>query len=461
MLDTMTIYSEGVNCMDDALEIVWKEFKSHCIRTISEKDDAIETYLETCLPVSLNDGVLVLDVPTIFGKEQIKSRFLDTMKELFIETGFGTDIVIRVTDIAKSGRDTEKRSKDTAFPTLRVTISKNGLNPNYLFSSFVVGKSNRLPHAASLAVAESPGTAYNPLFIWGGVGLGKTHLMHAIGNHIEHSRPDANILYASAEKFTNDLISSIKNNTNNEFRDKYRSLDVLLIDDIQFISDKVGTQEEFFHTFNALHNAKKQVVISSDRPPKEIQGVEDRLVSRFEWGLVTDIQKPDLETRVAILQKKIEMKGYKIPQEIAIFIAENIPSNIRELEGALNRISAFSELNGEPITLENVSLWLKDLIKENRPGPVSIDVIQNAVAESFGFSIEDLLSQNRTADLALARQVAMYLARSKTGESLQQISRSFNKKDHTTVIHACKKVEDLIATDYRLRSIVDNISAKL
>jgi chromosomal replication initiator protein len=442
------------------LDIIWNEFKAQCVGVLSASDNAVKTYLDTCLPMSIDDGRLVLDVPTPFAKEQIKSRFLPQMKNILAETGFGTDIEITVSQDTKDDSGAEDRAVAAAVSS-KLTTGKNGLNPNYVFSTFVVGKSNRLPHAACLAVAESPGVAYNPLFIWGKVGLGKTHLMHAIGHHIENNQSNTKVLYVSSEKFTNDFITAIRNNTNDQFRARYRELDVLMIDDIQFIGDKEGTQEEFFHTFNSLHNSKKQVIISSDRPPKDIQGVEDRLVSRFEWGLVTDIQPPDLETRVAILQKKAELKNYNVPADILLFIAQNVPSNIRELEGTLNRVVACSEFNEEPITMENVTLWLKDMIRDNQSGPVSIGLIQQLVSETFGFSIDELLSQNRSADLALARQIAMYLARNKTGESLQQISYSFNKKDHTTVIHACKKVEKLIKTDLRVRSFVDNIVSKL
>jgi chromosomal replication initiator protein len=435
--------------MTKDLDILWSEFKTHCVEVISNSDSAIRTYLDTCLPVSMKDGVFVIDVPTPFAKEQIKSRFLNKMNDLLVETGFGTSIEIEVSQEIKEDVGAAGRAVAAASPS------------NYVFSSFVVGKSNRLPHAACLAVAESPGVAYNPLFIWGKVGLGKTHLMHAIGHHIEKTQSNTKVLYVSAEKFTNDLITSIRNNTNNEFRSRYRELDVLMIDDIQFIAGKEQTQEEVFHTFNALHNSKKQVIISSDRPPRDIQGVEDRLVSRFEWGLVTDIQPPDLETRVAILQKKAEIKNYQIPEDIILFIAQNIPSNIRELEGALNRIVACSEFNSDPMTMENVSVWLKDLLHDTRSGPVNIGLIQQLVAETFGISTEDLLSPKRTADLALARQVAMYLARNRTGESLQQIGYAFNKKDHTTVIHACKKVEELLKNDLRVSSFVYNVVSKL
>lgn len=447
------------------IEVIWKEFKN-CIEKIYTETDPTEAtslrlYLAGCDPVSFENGVLVLDAPVPFTMEQIKTRFLAKMKDVFVRTNFGTDI--EIVTMAKDMRaGTEERVAAAVSATAsRIAAKRNGLNPNYIFSSFVVGPSNRMAHSACLSVAESPGIAYNPLFIWGKVGLGKTHLMHAIGHHIESIQSDMKVLYVSAEKFMNDFITSIRNNTNNEFRTRYRDLDVLMIDDVQFFSGKESTQEEFYHTFNNLHNANKQLIISSDRPPKDIQDVEDRLVSRFNWGLVTDIQLPDFETRVAILQKKTELKSYKIPEEIIIFIAQNVPSNIRELEGTLNRIVASAEFNGEPITMENVSIWLKDIIRSNKAGPVSIGMIQQLVAESFGVSMEELLSHKRTAELALARQVAMYMSRSKTGESLQSISYAFNKKDHTTVLHACKKVEEIMKSDLRIRSYVDNIAAKL
>ena len=445
--------------MPNEIDITWNEFKAYCVDKISDDDNAVRTYLDTCLPVSLENGLLVLDVPTPFAMEQIKSRFLPKMKDLFAETGFGTDINIIVSKDDKSDENAPERAASPAVLSVR-PARNNGLNPNYVCSSFVVGKSNRLPHAACLAVAEAPGVAYNPLFIWGKVGLGKTHLMHAIGHYIEEKSPEMKVLYVSAENFTNDLINAIRTNTNSQFRSRYRELDVLMVDDIQFIGDKEQTQEEFFHTFNALHNAKKQVIISSDRPPKDT-GVEDRLVSRFEWGLVTDIQPPDLETRIAILQKKAEMKKYNIPEDIILFIAQNIPSNIRELEGTLNRVVACSEFNNEPMTMENVTGWLKDLLHDNSHGPISVGLIQQLTAETFGVSMEDLLSQKRTAELAQARQIAMYVARNKTEESLQQIGYCFNKKDHTTVIHACRKIEDLIKSDSRVKMYVDNIVGKL
>lgn len=442
------------------LDIIWKEYYKYCMEKLGTEDKTAEIYLQTCMPLSLDDGVLTLDVATQFAMDQINSRYLARMRELLIETSFGTDVRLRVS--SDQPEDTRVQEPQPKAQPPKPTSGRNGLNPNYVFSTFVVGKSNRLPHAASLAVAESPGNTYNPFFIWGKVGLGKTHLMHAIGHHIEATNNNTKILYVSAEKFTNDLITAIRNNTNQEFRARYRELDVLMIDDVQFIAGKEQTQEEFFWTFNTLHDAKKQIIISADRPPKDIEGIADRLVSRFEWGLVTDIQPPDLETRVAILQKKAEMKKYmNIPEDVIMFIAQNIPSNIRELEGSLNRIVACSDLNHEPINIENASVWLKDLIKEHPVGTVSIGLIQQMTAEAFGFSVEELLSKKRTADLALARQAAMYVARNKTNEALIQIAYAFNKKDHTVVIHACRKIAELIKTDLRIRSFVDNIVNKL
>ena len=442
------------------LDIIWKEYYKYCMEKMGAEDKTAEIYLQTCMPLSLEEGVLVLDVATQFAMDQIKSRYLARMKELLIETSFGTDIKLKISSDQPEATKVQEPQPKT--PQSKPSAGRNGLNPNYVFSTFVVGKSNRLPHAASLAVAESPGNTYNPFFIWGKVGLGKTHLMHAIGHHIAATNNNTKILYVSAEKFTNDLITAIRNNTNQEFRARYRELDVLMIDDVQFIAGKEQTQEEFFWTFNTLHDAKKQIIISADRPPKDIEGIADRLVSRFEWGLVTDIQPPDLETRVAILQKKAEMKKYmNIPEDVIMFIAQNIPSNIRELEGSLNRIVACSDLNHEPINIENASVWLKDLIKEHPLGTVSIGLIQQLTAESFGFTVEELLSKKRTADLALARQAAMYVARNKTNEALIQIAYAFNKKDHTVVIHACKKIAELIKTDLRVRSFVDNIVNKL
>jgi len=457
--------------MATELEIIWNEFKKHCVETATgdDEDNGLSVYLDICQPVSLETGLLKVEVPTIFSKKKIDSMFMPQMKKAFEDTGFGLDIAVQVSSELKpeveARREPPAPPQQTAPPrvtTMRSSaIQNNGLNPNYVFSTFVVGKSNILAHGICMDIAVTPGQKYNPLFIWGKVGLGKTHLMHAIGHYVEEHQPDKKVLYVSSEKFTNDFISAIRTNKTAEFRARYRDLDLLMIDDIQFLYNKEGTQEEFFHTFNDLKNANKQIVISSDRPPKEIKDVEERLVSRFTSGIITDIQPPDFETRVAILQKKAELKHYNIPEEINHFIAQNVPSNIRELEGALNRVVACSEFSGEAISIDNVTVWLKDIIHDNHTGNVSIGLIQQLVSEAYGYSIEDLLSQNRTAELATARQVAMYLAREKTEESLQQIGRAFNKKDHTTVIHACRKIEELIKTDVRVKNLVDNVVSKL
>lgn len=412
-----------------------------------------EMWISECVPMSIEDGVLKLMVPNRFTLDNIEKRVLDTLSDYVRSEGHASSVELVLSDAAQKPAPAAKQ--------ILQPQSKNGLLPNYKFDTFVVGKSNNFAHAASIAVSESPGDApHNPLFIWGGVGLGKTHLMHAIAHRILENEPSARILYVTSEKFTNDLVASIRNNTTQDFRARYRNLDVLLVDDIQFIGNKDATQEEFFHTFNSFREANRQVVISSDRPPKDIKDIEERLISRFEWGLVTYIQPPDFETRVAILQTKAELKEYRIPEDVITFIAQNIPSNIRELEGALNRVVMYSKINDEPINTDNIGSWLKDVIRSSTRG-VSIDQIQQLTAESFNISIDDLTSSNRTKDVALARQIAMYIARERLNESLQQIAFAFNKKDHTTIIHACNKIEEMIKQNGRIKNIVENISGKL
>lgn len=442
--------------LDNNVKEIWEEIIQESEKRLEK--GAADIWLRTCIPIALENNTLFLDVPNIFVKEQISSRFLKDLISLVRENGYAEKVEMKV------GTETRKDEQERAEKAVKPSLEKRPeLNQNYVFSNFVVGKSNRLAHAASLAVAETPGEAYNPLFIWGGVGLGKTHLMHAIGHYFldNHKNENLKVTYVSSEKFTNELIASIKNNRTQEFKAKYRNVDILLIDDIHFLARKESTQEEFFHTFNSLHNSKKQIVISSDRPPKEIQSIEDRLVSRFEWGLVTDIQPPDYETRVAILQKKAQTRNFDIPEEIILFLANNVPSNIRELEGSLNRVIASSELNSEPMTVENVSVWLKDVIKYASHGPVSVETIQQIVAENLGFTVEDLKSNKRTSELAFARQVAMYLSRKHTESSLQQIGLAFNKKDHTTVLHAQKKITTLVKEQPRIKTTVDNLEEKL
>lgn len=415
-----------------------------------------EIWLATCNPISIEDNILLIETSNLFTKSKMDSIILKPLSEFVTKHGYAKSVQVRVSSGSQQENQKEKPQVKGAIPQ-----KKNGLNPNYVFDTFVVGKSNRLAHAASLAVSDSPGVAYNPLFIWGGVGLGKTHLMHAIAHHVEQYITDARTLYVSSEKFTNDLITAIRNNNTHEFRSRYRNLDLLLIDDIQFITGKETTQEEFFNTFNSLYEVSKQIVISSDRPPRDIVGVEERLVSRFESGLVTDIQTPDLETRVAILQKKAFLKNREIPDDVILFLATNIPSNIRELEGALNRIIACSEINSEPMSTENISVWLKDVIRSNSKDNISVDYIQQLTAESFGITMEELLSSSRTAEVALARQIGMYVTRKNMNLTVNQIALAYNKRDHTTVLYACRRIDEMTKTNLRVKTIVDNLQDKM
>lgn len=341
------------------------------------------------------------------------------------------------------------------------TWGKEQFNMHNTFDTFVIGPGNRFPHAASLAVAEAPAEAYNPLFIYGGVGLGKTHLMHAIGHHVLSNKPNAKVIYTSSEKFTNEFIKSIRDNETEAFREKYRKIDVLLIDDIQFIQNKEQTQEEFFHTFNELHQNKKQIVISSDRPPKEIAKLEDRLRSRFEWGLIVDITPPDYETRMAILQKKIEEENLEIPAEALNYIANQIQSNIRELEGALTRLLAYSKLQGKPITTELTAEALKDIIQSPKSKKITIQDIQKVVGQYYSVRIEDFSAKKRTKSIAYPRQIAMYLSRELTDFSLPKIGEEFGGRDHTTVIHAHEKIANDIKSDPTFKQEVENLEKEI
>ena len=343
-------------------------------------------------------------------------------------------------------------------------IQSANLNPKYTFDTFVVGSNNNLAHAAALAVAESPGEIYNPLFIYGGVGLGKTHLMHAIAHFILKNTPDAKILYVTSETFTNELIDAIRNKNNTtttEFREKYRNNDVLLIDDIQFIIGKESTQEEFFHTFNTLYESKKQIIISSDKPPKEIETLEERLRSRFEWGLTVDIQSPDYETRMAILRKKEELEGYNIDNEVITYIATNIKSNIRELEGALTKVMAYSRLNKCEINLKMAEEALKDIISPGAQREVTPELIIQIVAEHFGLTPQDIASQKRTKEIVYPRQIAMYLCRDMLATPLQTIGSFLGGRDHTTIIHGADKISSDLKKDETLRNTIEILKKKI
>jgi chromosomal replication initiator protein len=330
------------------------------------------------------------------------------------------------------------------------------LNARYTFENFVIGNGNQFARAASLAVAERPSRAYNPLFLYGGVGMGKTHLMHAIGHEVKRRQPIANICYVSAEKFTNEMINSLRNDRMTSFRDRFRGVDVLLIDDIQFIAQKERTQEEFFHTFNALHESMKQIVIASDRPPKELAEIEDRLRSRFEWGLIADIQPPDLETKVAILQKKAESEQSSLPTDVAMFIASNVRTNVRELEGALVRLIAWCQMNSMDITLQSTQQCLKQFI-DTQVRKITIDAIQKAVAENFAMRVSELKQKNNSRAVVVPRQIAMYLAKNLTEASLPEIGRQFGGKHHTTVMHSIGKIDELRRTDKDLNRTINKL----
>lgn len=348
--------------------------------------------------------------------------------------------------------------------SLNENIEKANLNPRYTFNTFVVGNNNKMAHAASLAVAESPGEAYNPLFIYGGVGLGKTHLMHSIAHFVLQKNPNAKVLYVTSEYFTNELIDSIRNGNNStmsKFREKYRNIDVLLIDDIQFIIGKESTQEEFFHTFNALHGAKKQIVISSDKPPKDMEILEDRLRSRFEWGLIVDISSPDYETRMAILRKKEELDGYKIDDQVIEYIAKNVKSNIRELEGSLNKIMAYANLEKSEINLALAEKVLKDIISPNQKRVITPELIIDIVAEHFDISPADITGNKRNSKVVFPRQIVMYLCRNMTEVTLKNIGKYLGGRDHTTVMNGITKIENELESSDSTREVIDILKKKI
>lgn len=419
-------------------------------------DVSFDTWIKVIQPLLLNGNEIVLSVPNEFTKNILQSRYMETIAGSLKEVA-GQPIYIKfILENEAEAYLESVNSKDVANAQ-----PHSILNPKYTFDTFVVGNSNRFAHAACLAVAEAPAKAYNPLFIYGGVGLGKTHLMHAIGHYILARNPKAKVLYVTSEKFTNELINSIRDDKNVEFRNRYRTIDVLLIDDIQFIAGKERTQEEFFHTFNALHEANKQIIISSDRPPKEIPTLEDRLRSRFEWGLIADIQPPDLETRVAILKKKAELENIEIDDEILLFIAKRIESNIRELEGALIRIMAYASLTNNKLDISIAEEALKDILSVSQPKEITIPLIQQTVADYFHLKVDDFKSKKRNRPIAYPRQIAMYLCRELTDQSLPKIGEEFGGRDHTTVIHACEKIQEDMQKDSQLRRIIDELKKKI
>ncbi|GFR35084.1 chromosomal replication initiator protein DnaA [Thermobrachium celere] len=429
------------------------------------------TWIKSLKPIKLTNDSFYLLAPTEFSKNILDARYKDLIGNAFkmvaskkyeIKFVLETDDIFKELDSNKEPQIKDEQDIPSSQPKqTNDELTTSTLNPKYTFDTFVVGNSNRFAHAASLAVAEAPAKAYNPLFIYGGVGLGKTHLMHAIGHYILNNNPKARVVYVSSEKFTNELINSIKDDKNVEFRNKYRNVDVLLIDDIQFIAGKERTQEEFFHTFNALYEANKQIIISSDRPPKEIPTLEDRLRSRFEWGLIADIQPPDFETRIAILKKKADMENLQVPNEVMVYIANKIQSNIRELEGALIRIVAFASLSNKEISVELATDVLKDIISNKNNKQITVELIQDVVASYYNLRIEDFKSKRRTKNVAYPRQIAMYLARKLTDLSLPKIGEEFGGRDHTTVIHAYEKISEDLEKDDALKETIDELIKKI
>ncbi len=437
---------------------VWEKAQSSIKETIGES--SYETWFSQLRAIEKDPETIILETPDEFFRNWLVEHYLQTIEEklattsqqnIAIEFSIAT-AVQKETPLAHLNKNTHVFQDEK-----RDDIN---INPRFSFDNFVIGPSNRFACAAAMAVAESPAKAYNPFFIYGQVGLGKTHLMQAITQQIRKLYPSLSICYISSEKFTNELIDAIRHRSTPQFRQKYRNIDVLLIDDIHFIAGKESTQEEFFHTFNALHNNRKQIIISSDRPPKEISNLEERLSSRFAWGLITDIQPPNYETRVAILKKKIEREPVEVPDNVIFFIAEQIKTNIRELEGALIRVVAYSLLEEKPISLDVAKLILKDMVKETIK-IISVEMIQKEVGEYYNLSISELKAKKRNKNILLPRQLAMHLTRQMTKLSLPEIGQAFGGKDHTTVLHSCKKIEQDILTDHELKNTIEKLTSTL
>lgn len=437
--------------MDSNLDNIWGEVLD--IIKVELTEVSFNTWLKTVNPIAITEDRIILAAPNEFTKGILEGRYFNLIKNA-VAQATEKDYIIQFT--IPGDEISMNLGQSVSMENLEYN-QRAQLNPKYTFDSFVIGNSNRFAHAASLAVAEAPAQAYNPLFIYGGVGLGKTHLMHAIGHYILNQNSETKVVYVSSEKFTNELINSIRDDRNNEFRNKYRNVDVLLVDDIQFIAGKESTQEEFFHTFNALHEANKQIIISSDRPPKEIPTLEDRLRSRFEWGLIADIQPPDLETRIAILKKKAKVENINISNDVMHYIATKIQSNIRELEGALIRVVAYSSLTNKEVTVELAEEALKDIISDNKPREITPDLIKEIVGKEYNMKMDDFVSKKRTRAIAYPRQIAMYLTRELTDLSLPKIGEEFGGRDHTTVLHAHEKITTDVEESEHLKGKINHM----
>jgi chromosomal replication initiator protein len=436
---------------------------ARCLDAIREETEhqSYQTWFEPTRAIEITDNALKIEVPNRFFADWLEEHYMGLIGRA-LEMSGAADLrpVFQVAHRRPDQYEPVSTRRAEPPPLTVAAADECQLNPRYTFATFIVGGSNRFAQAATMAVAEAPAEAYNPLFIYGGVGLGKTHLTQAIGNYVREHRPELSVYYVSSETFMNELITSIQRGTTLEFRDKYRSKDLLLIDDVQFLAGKESTQEEFFHTFNALYLAHKQIVLTSDRPPKQIATLEERLVSRFESGLVTDIQPPDLETRIAILHEKAELDGISIPNDVIHLIANSVTSNIRELEGSLVRLLAFSSLTGSEITVDLAKEVLSEFLGKPR-GPISVARIQQAVAETYGVPVEKMKARGRASQIAHARQVAMFLAREHTHLSLAQIGEHFGGRDHTTVLHAHRKISDELEANGQTQRDVENLRRML
>ena len=423
----------------------WQQVLNFVEQKVNQQ--SYNTWFKPTQLIKHDDNALYVRVPNAFFQDWLNEH-IDVVIEAARLAGMGDIRVVYITEKAPAELVASPSQGNLDFESI-----DNTLNPKYTFETFVVGSSNQFAHAASLAVAERPSKAYNPLFMYGGVGLGKTHLMHAIGHEIKRQNRTLRLTYISTEKFTNELINAIRYDKLLRFRERYRNSDVLLIDDIQFIAGKERTQEEFFHTFNQLYDTHKQIIISADCPPREIPTLEERLHSRFEWGLIADIQPPDLETKVAIIKKKAERQGIDLPDNVALYICSKIKSNIRELEGALVRLIAFSSLRGSEITLPMAQETLRDILMTDEKA-ITIEMIQKTIADYFGMRVQDLKSKNNSKSVAVPRQVCMYLCKKVTGVSLPQIGREFGNKHHTTVLHSINKIELLRQQDKELNRVI-------
>ncbi|WP_286724746.1 chromosomal replication initiator protein DnaA [Pelotomaculum sp. PtaB.Bin117] len=440
--------SEVQDLWDQSLQILQKKINKY----------SFETLLKSLKPLGCHENTIIIEAPSYFTRDWLSDRYAPLIKEVF-QNILNKDIDVKflisseISDIASSNKKQNDKNTDD--------LSSTHFNPKYSFKNFVIGNSNRFAHAACLAVAESPSKTYNPLFIYGGAGLGKTHLMQAIGWFILENHNRMKVSYVTSEKFTNELINSIRDYNTNDFRNKYRNMDILLVDDIQFLAGKESTQEEFFHTFNSLYEDNRQIIISSDRPPKEIPTLEDRLRSRFEWGLITDIQPPDLETRIAILRKKGQLENLQVPDDTISYIADKIQSNIRVLEGALIKVIAYASLYNEEITPELAAKVLKDILPPEKPTEITVELIQQVVSSYYNLRQEDFKAKRRTTAISFPRQIAMYLTKELTDLSLPKIGDFFGGRDHTTVLHACNKISNKLQEDYTLQNVIAELVKKI